>query len=74
MVAGRLPAQAVGYSPHHLAPRSVAEIGHNGRANHNYDLSGFDAAIEAGNLPAVSFLKAGEYQNGHAGYSDPLDE
>ena len=26
------------------------------------------------NLPAVSFLKAPEYQDGHAGYSDPLDE
>ncbi|WP_406155028.1 phospholipase C [Streptomyces canus] len=61
-------------NPHHLAPRSVAEIGHDGRANHNYDLSDFDAALDAGNLPAVSFLKAGEYQDGHAGYSDPLDE
>ena len=28
----------------------------------------------AGNLPAVSFLKAPAYQDGHAGYSDPLDE
>ncbi|MET7732064.1 alkaline phosphatase family protein [Streptomyces sp. NPDC005402] len=61
-------------NPHHLAPRSVAEIGHNGRANHNYDLSDFDATLKAGNLPAVSFLKAGEYQDGHAGYSDPIDE
>ncbi|MFF7559850.1 phospholipase C [Streptomyces pseudovenezuelae] len=61
-------------NPHHLAPRSVAEIGHDGRSNHNYDLSDFDAALKAGNLPAVSFLKAGEYQDGHAGYSDPLDE
>ncbi len=25
-------------------------------------------------LPAVSFLKAAKYQDGHAGYSDPLDE
>src|SRR5262249_13889589 len=25
-------------------------------------------------LPEVSFLKAGHYQDGHAGYSDPLDE
>ncbi|NEB04091.1 alkaline phosphatase family protein [Streptomyces sp. SID13726] len=61
-------------NPHHLAPKSVAEIGHSGRANHNYDLSDFDAAVKAGNLPAVSFLKAGEYQDGHAGYSDPIDE
>jgi phospholipase C len=61
-------------NPHHLAPKSVAEIGHNGRANHNYDLTDFDATLKAGNLPAVSFLKAAEYQDGHAGYSDPIDE
>jgi phospholipase C len=61
-------------NPHHLAPKSVAEIGHNGRANHNYDLTDFDAALKADNLPAVSFLKAAEYQDGHAGYSDPTDE
>ncbi|MER5217656.1 alkaline phosphatase family protein [Streptomyces sp. NPDC002838] len=61
-------------NPHHLAPKSIAEIGHNGRANHNYDLTDFDAALKAGNLPAVSFLKAAEYQDGHAGYSDPVDE
>ncbi|MER7644015.1 alkaline phosphatase family protein [Streptomyces sp. NPDC126522] len=61
-------------NPHHLAPKSVAEIGHNGRANHNYDLTDFDAAVKADNLPAVSFLKAAEYQDGHAGYSDPTDE
>ncbi|WP_210586173.1 phospholipase C [Streptomyces sp. GESEQ-35] len=61
-------------NPHHLAPKTVAEIGHNGRANHNYDLTDFDAALKAGNLPAVSFLKAAEYQDGHAGYSDPTDE
>ncbi|MGQ4511479.1 alkaline phosphatase family protein [Streptomyces sp. DW26H14] len=61
-------------NPHHLAPRSVAEIGHAGRANHNYDLTDFDAALRAGRLPAVSFLKAPSYQDGHAGYSDPVDE
>ncbi|HEY7222352.1 MAG TPA: alkaline phosphatase family protein [Micromonosporaceae bacterium] len=59
---------------HHLPPSSVAAIGHTDQANHNYDLSDFDAALAAGNLPSVSFLKAGEYQDGHAGYSDPLDE
>src|SRR5207248_6609431 len=25
-------------------------------------------------LPAVSYLKAAAYEDGHAGYSDPLDE
>lgn len=59
----------------HLRPTSVTTIGHNGdRANHQYDLADFYAAIEAGNFPAVSFLKSAAYQDGHAGYSDPLDE
>ncbi|MFC5724397.1 phospholipase C [Streptomyces gamaensis] len=61
-------------NPHHLPPRSVAEIGHRGPANHQYDLSDFDAALRAGRLPAVSFLKPPAFQDGHAGYSDPLDE
>ncbi len=61
-------------NPHHVAPRNVAEIGHNGRANHQYDLSWFGKALDSGNLPAVSFLKAAAYQDGHAGYSDPIDE
>ncbi len=51
-------------------------------ANHQYDMSDFDslvAAISHGylspdHLPAVSFLKAPGYQDGHAGYSDPIDE
>ena len=30
--------------------------------------------VNAGNFPAVSYLKAPGYQDGHAGYSDPLDE
>ena len=61
-------------NPHHLAPSSVRMIGRTDRANHNYDLTDFDAALKAGSLPAVSFLKASEYQDGHAGYSDPIDE
>ncbi len=50
--------------------------------NHQYDTSDFNqlvAAISNGELPpsalpAVSFLKAPGYQDGHAGYSDPADE
>jgi len=61
-------------NPHHLRPTSVAMIGHMDRANHQYDLTDFVAAGKAGNLPAVSFLKAPSYQDGHPGYSDPLDE
>ena len=61
-------------NPHHTAPASLAEVGHNGQANHQYDMSYFDQAVAADDLPAVSFLKAAEYQDGHAGYSDPIDE
>ena len=50
--------------------------------NHQYDVSDFDQLVAAVGhhqlpptaLPAVSFLKAAGYQDGHAGYSDPLDE
>ncbi|WP_275291279.1 alkaline phosphatase family protein [Amycolatopsis sp. La24] len=61
-------------NPHHLPPSSVQAIGQTDQANHQYDTSDFDAALKAGSMPAVSFLKAPEYQDGHAGYSDPLDE
>ena len=61
-------------NPHHLPPSSVAEIGHDGQANHQYDMMDFWKAVDAGHLPAVSFLKAPGYQDGHAAYSDPLDE
>ncbi len=61
-------------NPHHLPPASVANIGKTDQANHQYDLSDFFNALKAGNLPAVSYLKAAAYQDGHAGYSDPLDE
>ena len=61
-------------NPHHLAPSSVYAIGHTDQANHNYDLSDFNDALAAGVLPSVSFLKAAEYQDGHAAYSDPIDE
>ena len=51
-------------------------------ANHQYDTSDFNALLAAINhgflspdhLPAVSFLKAPGYEDGHAAYSDPYDE
>ena len=61
-------------NPLHTPPASVNEVGHNGQANHEYDLSWFFQALAAGKMPAVSFLKAANYQDGHAGYSDPTDE
>jgi phospholipase C len=43
-------------------------------ANHEYDIHDFFDALNAGNLPAVSFIKAPANMDGHAGYSDPLLE
>ena len=61
-------------NPHHLRPNSVAEIGHDGPANHQYDISDFFSALNAHNLPSVSYLKAPAYEDGHPGNSDPLSE
>jgi phospholipase C len=61
-------------NPTHARPKSVSAIGSTDAANHQYDMHDFYDAINAGNFPAVSFLKAPGYQDGHAGYSDPLDE
>ncbi len=61
-------------NPRHLPPVSVAAVGRQDQANHQYDLKDFWAAADRNNLPAVSYLKAAQYQDGHAGYSDPLDE
>jgi phospholipase C len=64
-------------NPNHLAPTSLKEIGYTDQANHQYDLSYFADALKGtggATLPAVSYLKAPESQDGHPGYSDPLDE
>ncbi|WP_420869973.1 phospholipase C [Burkholderia glumae] len=69
-------------NPNHTRPSSIAAIGSSletdGKtaepANHQYDSDDFFAAVQAGNFPSVSFLKAPAAQDAHAGYSDPLDE
>jgi len=61
-------------NPNHTRPSSVAAIGTTDAANHQYDIHDFTDALAAGNLPAVSFLKASRYQDAHAANSDPLDE
>jgi phospholipase C len=66
----------------HLRPNSLTDIGHSKLAdgttsepaNHNYDSHDFFDALAVGNLPAVSFLKAPAYQDGHGQYSNPIDE
>ena len=59
-------------NPHHLRP--TGRIGTTDQANHQYDLTDFYDALSARDLPAVSFLKAASFQDGHPGNSDPLSE
>jgi phospholipase C len=62
-------------NPHHTRPSNAALIGTSSDgASHQYDLTDFFTALNEGRLPAVSYLKAAAYQDGHAGYSDPIDE
>lgn len=69
-------------NPNHTRPSSVSAVGFSYEAdgktkepaNHEYDYTDFVAAVKAGNYPAVSYIKAPAYQDGHAGYSNPLDE
>jgi phospholipase C len=61
-------------NPHHLLPSSATAIGTTDQANHQYDLLDFATALKAGQLPAVTFLKAKAAFDGHPGNSDPLDE
>ena len=85
---GQTPVQSFDYIPHHepfqyypqtanpkhLPPSHPTLIGRTDQANHQYDLSDFWTALDGGHLPAVSYLKAAAYQDGHPGYSDPIDE
>jgi phospholipase C len=59
---------------HHIGPASLTEIGHNGPANHQYDIVDFFNALAAHKLPAVSYVKAARYQDAHPSNSDPLLE
>ena len=62
-------------NPTHVRPTSIATIGQAGDAgNHQYDTHDFFDSLNAGNLAAVSFLKAPSYQDAHPGNSNPLDE
>ncbi|WP_086554675.1 alkaline phosphatase family protein [Acetobacter sp. DmW_043] len=69
-------------NPQHTRPSSIKAVGYSTMlnstaaepANHEYDLNDFYSALNAGNFPAVSYIKMPAYQDGHAGYSNPLDE
>jgi phospholipase C len=60
---------------HHLPPTSVSAIGTSAdQANHQYALTDFWNAVNAGNFPSVVFLKATSSQTGHPANSSPLQE
>jgi phospholipase C len=62
-------------NPHHLPPTSPELIGQQAdQANHQYDLAAFQAALDAGYLPAVTFVKAPGTETGHPQTSDALAE
>jgi phospholipase C len=61
-------------NPTHARPSSAAAVGSTDVANHQYDTSDFFAALAAGNLPSVTYLKAQAFQDGHPGNSNPTDE
>ena len=69
-------------NPTHVRPVSDTVVGTNADvptdggpgANHQYDSHDFFDALAVGNLPAVVYLKAPAYQDGHPGYSNPIDE
>jgi phospholipase C len=69
-------------NPTHARPSSIGAIGYSRMAdgktadpaNHEYDLQDFYDAVKAGNFPSVSFVKLPGYEDGHAAYSNPLDE
>jgi phospholipase C len=64
-------------NPAHLPPSNLSEIGYTDQANHEYDLSYFSDALDGtggASLPAVSYLKAPRYEDGHPGNSDPILE
>jgi len=69
-------------NPNHLRPSSVTAVGHtledDGKttdpANHQYDSHDFFEALNAGNFPAVSYVKAPAFQDGHPRNSNPVDE
>jgi phospholipase C len=61
---------------HHVRPASADVIGTSAdtATKHQYDISDFWTAVDDGQLPAVSYLKFKGANDGHPGYSDPLDE
>jgi phospholipase C len=55
---------------HHFPFTTAAKIGKTDQANHQYDLNDFFTALKAGVMPSVSYLKAKNINDGHAGNSE----
>jgi phospholipase C len=52
-------------NPTHIRPSSVEAIGKDGdETHHQYDMHDFIDAVNAGNMPAISFLKPPTIQSG----------
>ena len=61
-------------NPHHRPPTSVAMIGYNDQANHQYSLDDFWRAVDSQHLPSVVFLKASVTDTCLLYTSDAADE
>jgi phospholipase C len=61
-------------NPHHRPPTSVATIGHTDQANHQYSITDLWNAVDRGDFPGVTFIKASVTQTGHPSDSSPLAE
>ncbi|WP_158886252.1 alkaline phosphatase family protein [Rhodanobacter sp. L36] len=68
-------------NPTHARPTSVEQIGYVDPkdasatpVHHAYDVNDFYAAVNSGNFPSVSYIKAPSVGDAHPGNSDPLDE
>jgi phospholipase C len=60
---------------HHVRPSNPVLIGTSSDGTHHqYDTGDFWTALYNGHLPAVTYIKAHAFQDGHPGYSDPIDE
>jgi phospholipase C len=59
----------------HAGPSNPSLIGQTADGTHHqYDFSSFLTALGEDRLPAVTYIKAPAWADGHPGYSDPIDE
>src|SRR5215472_3677796 len=74
---GYVPGQGTQPTTAQICNERHANVGGNSSVDYNPHHEPFQyyaATANPINLPQVSYLKAADYQDGHAGYSDPNDE